>query len=554
MTFVKQYKAVSPTETVQRIKRLLSDVGIGVKEEIRSLKNLVYSARVSITNGRIANLNLGTNGKGLTEEYAVASAYAELMERLQTRMLYADMLMLPPAVTKKFLGKSFFRYAPEEVSSKADWSFFPKQGDETKLCVGRTAYAEMVSLRSGKAEMVPLELMRYMTGSTGACAGNIREEAIVQGICEILERHALQKVFSATGGVPTVSTATLRGLSAWNRLCELAQEQGLKFSVKDCSFDTGMPILGLLVWNDKSYQFKLGVATSPDVALSRCFTEMFQGCIGNEHLLPRRQDLMVASPLNFRRAMINGSGHLPVGIFVKVDGGTLDNFHPFESKDIFGDYEVLTNALMSAGYDIYIRDCSFLGFPSYYIYIPGLSDIYPQLLDFQKRLDGCMRMIHRANEPRFPRYNYAYNSKWYPSALYLLAVALRRKDYRSAKKFYVSLLGQQLPRTPYNEAIMEFLRLRADSMCFGSVKKEISKHWGEQIAEKVLSEFGPNADISAIFRLPTCFKCTDCPTRSKCALDDLSKLDAVIRRKNCEFSRLRTRRRTANHPKAKGNN
>ena len=556
MTFAKQYKAVSPTATVQRIKRLLSDVGVKVKEETRSLKDLVYSTRITITNGRIEGLGLGSNGKGVSPEYALASGYAELMERLQTRLLYDDMLMLPPSATKKFLGESFFRCAPEEALRKADWSFFPKQEKAVNnLHVGRTAYANMLAMRTGRMEMVPLELMRYMTGSTGACAGNTREEALVQGMCEILERHALQKVFTTeVKGIPTIPLKEFGQSPVLDRLVDLAQEQGLKFAAKDCSFGTGMPILGLLVWNDVSYQFRIGVASSPDVALSRCFTEIFQGYTGNECLLPKDPKLMVSTPDNFQHAKVNGTGHLPIEIFTELNGGTLDNFHPFEGTDIAGDYEVLTNALLSAGYDIYIRDCSFLGFPSYYIYIPGLSDIYPQLLDFQRRIDGCMRAIHRANTRFLPAYNSAYLPWKYPLALFAFAESARKRDYVSAQRHFSTLLGRQLPKTAYNEAVMEFISLRANSKRLGFIKKEIGKHWGEQIAEKILSEFGPNADISAIFRLPTCFKCADCPTQSRCALDDLSKLDAVIRRKNCEFSRLMTRRRTANQSKTKGKN
>ena len=192
MTFAKQYKATSPMATVQRIKGLLSSAGIRVKEETLTLKGLVYSVRITITNGRIEGLGLGSNGKGVSPEYALASGYAELMERLQTRLLYDDMLMLPPSATKKFLGESFFRCAPEEVLRKADWSFFPKQGDGVdNLHVGRTAYANMLAVRTGKTEMVPLELMRYMAGSTGACAGNTREEAIVHEVHQGRPRRLL---------------------------------------------------------------------------------------------------------------------------------------------------------------------------------------------------------------------------------------------------------------------------------------------------------------------------------------------------------------------------
>lgn len=533
---LKQYKAVSPEVTIRRIKRLLKDVGINVREETRTLKGLVFSARITITNGRIAGLDLGSNGKGMTCEYALASGYAELMERLQTRFLYDDLLMLPPSAVKNFLGTSFYRCAPDEVMRKPEWCFFPKLGIDAMLRVGRVAHAKMVSLRSGEAVQVPMELMRYMTGSTGACAGNTRAEAIVQGVCEIVERHALQRVFLEAGeGIPTIPTNLLNGLPALKLLCKLAREQGLSFSIKDCSFGTGMPVLGLLIWNDTSYQFKLGVATSPDAALSRCLTEIFQGYEGNECLLPKDPDVMTASPENFQHAKINGTGHFPMGIFAEQGEASLDSFKPFEKTDIEGDYNVLTEMLLSAGYEVYVRDCSFLGFPSYYIYIPGLSDIYPQLLDFQGRIDMCMRLTRRAKSQRYPSYNVAYSPTRYPFALYAFAVSLKRKDYISAQRHFEKLLGRQLPRTPYNEAIREFLSLRVNNMKIGWIRTELTERYGELIATKILGEFGPNANTAGIFKLPTCFNCSRCPTEATCALNDIAKIDVMLQDRYREY-------------------
>ena len=533
--FCKQYKATSPEETIQSIKRLLGNIGIQVKEETKSLKGLVYSVRITVSNGRISGLDLGSNGKGLTPEYALASAYAELMERLQTRLLYDDLLMLPPSATNKFFGKSFFRCAPDEVLRLPEWRFFPKQGEAiVKLHAGRIASAKMFSLRAEKAEMTPIELMRYMTGSTGACAGNTKEEAIVQGICEILERHALQKVFMpGMNGLPTVPTYMLRKLNAWEKMCELGRLQEVEFAVKDCSFGTGMPVLGLLVWNDKSYIFKLGAATSPDVALARCFTEIYQGYTDNGCLLPKNPDLMVASPTNYQRAKINGTGHFPKSIFAGQDLGTLDNFQPFEGKDINGDYFFLTKALLSARYEIYIQDCSFLGFPSYYIYIPGLSDIYPQLLDFQKRIDRCMQFTRQTGKPTLPPYNSAY--KRYPFPLYAFAVSVKKKDYTSALKYFKSLIGTQIPRTPYYNAVMDFIQMRNEGMRLGKIIATIGKKYEKQVSQKVLAEFRRNADIDKTFQLPTCFKCANCPTQTKCALCDLAKLDDIIRGKQRNY-------------------
>lgn len=526
---LKQYKAVPPEVTIQRIKRLLKDAGISVREETRTLKNLVFSARITITNGRIAGLDLGSNGKGVTIEYALASGYAELMERLQTRFLYDDLLMLPPSAVKKFWGTSFFRCAPDEVMRKPEWCFFPKLGIDVRLRVGRVAHAEMMSLRSGEAVLVPLELMRYMTGSTGACAGNTRAEAIVQGICEIVERHALQRVFLDKGeNLPTISTDHLNGFPALRRLRELANEQGLKFSIKDCSFGTGMPVLGLLIWNEASYQFKLGVATSPDAALSRCFTEIFQGHEGNGCLLPKDPCKMVASRENYQKAKIDGTGHFPVGVLADRGESNLKNFLPFEKTDIEGDYRVLTGALLSAGYDVYIRDCSYLGFPAYYIYVPGLSDVYPQLMDYQRRIDRCVQLTRHAKSPRIPTYNAAYSPSRYPSALYSFAISLKRKDYAKAERCFDSLLGRQLPKTPYNEAILEFVRLRAAGGRIEKIATRLKEHYGELITTKILIEFGPNADTSAVFKLPICFNCSRCPTKSTCALIDLAKIDKAV--------------------------
>lgn len=537
MDFQKQYKEVSPTSTVCRIRQLLKDAGINVKVKTSSLKKLVYSVRITVLNGRIADLDIGSNGKGLTPEYALASAYAELMERLQTRMLYDEMLMLPPSAIKKFMGASFFRCTPDEVLRKSEWSFFPKQGVlKERLRAGRTAHAEMFSLRSGKKEIVPLELMRYMTGSTGACAGNTKEEAIVQGICEILERHALQRVFLSQGkDMPTIPVETFGESPVLRRLNELAREQELKFMVKDCSFGMMMPILGLLVWNDTSYQFKLGVATSPEVALSRCFTEIYQGRTDNSCLLTKDQKLMVATSKNYLRAKINGTGHFPKSIFNKWREGKLDNFRAFEGTDVKGDYRVLTNMLLNAGYEIYILDCSFFVFPSYYVYIPGLSDIYPKLLDFQKRIDGFMSLSHKVRGTRYAPYNPVYLPQKYPHALYAFAVNLRKKDYTTALKCYESILGFQLPKTQYSEAIYKFVQLQSAGKRMSLVRAELKYLFGKQIADGVVAELGSSLKIVKTFKLPTCFNCTKCPTQSKCALCDLSKLDEVIRRKQCEY-------------------
>ena len=73
-----------PTETIKRIRDCLVKIGIKVKiVECISYKDKWYSTRLEID----GIPGVGVNGKGITEEYALASAYGELMERLQSGFL-----------------------------------------------------------------------------------------------------------------------------------------------------------------------------------------------------------------------------------------------------------------------------------------------------------------------------------------------------------------------------------------------------------------------------------------------------------------------------------
>lgn len=99
----KKYKATNPVSTVTRIKGILGKLGILTSESyVESPK--FYSCRITVGNGKIRDLNIGTNGKGSTFEYSLASGYAEFMERLQNNML----LFARRFATEEFLnsGKS----------------------------------------------------------------------------------------------------------------------------------------------------------------------------------------------------------------------------------------------------------------------------------------------------------------------------------------------------------------------------------------------------------------------------------------------------------------
>lgn len=85
----EQYKADSPYNTISRIRDIIKKLEIFVTEQdFYSFDNNIFSCRTIIDNVGFRKHNLGTNGKGLSAEFALASSYGELMERLQAGFLF----------------------------------------------------------------------------------------------------------------------------------------------------------------------------------------------------------------------------------------------------------------------------------------------------------------------------------------------------------------------------------------------------------------------------------------------------------------------------------
>lgn len=176
-------KDVTPRETIERIERILREMGLAytIISETNNC-DMFFSVRVEIRdNGCI----IGTNGKGMTRELALASGLAELMERLQSRngmkFWYS---------TKDYPEKAFVHeYVSETVldeSIKRDFDDF----SNSKLYRYRIDYTDV---KSNSIVSVPNRLVNLVCGSNGLCAGNSKAEAIVQGVSEVFERY-VQKI------------------------------------------------------------------------------------------------------------------------------------------------------------------------------------------------------------------------------------------------------------------------------------------------------------------------------------------------------------------------
>ncbi|MDR2410930.1 MAG: hypothetical protein LBE13_22850 [Bacteroidales bacterium] len=106
MKLIKPYKEEKPSLTVNKIRSILTDIGIFVTESCANNGGF-YSCRIEISNDELKEYHIGTNGKGVSMEFAYDSAYAEFMERLQNNVLISNTYFFSKYFSKEC---SFNRY------------------------------------------------------------------------------------------------------------------------------------------------------------------------------------------------------------------------------------------------------------------------------------------------------------------------------------------------------------------------------------------------------------------------------------------------------------
>ena len=206
-----KHKDADPKDTVQRIKEILGQMGIEPSVKLLKNTNGIYSAF-------LADRKHGwhVNGKGTSEEYCMASAYGEAMERLQAYFMY-DCLD-----ESESEPENAFRIYPDEkiyktIQCKNDYPVIYEnlrsvyaleqkkesgeiQDDELDkfLCsyfMQETVLTPYYSLLEDKVTYLPEQMISALCGSNGLSAGNTPCEALNQGISELLERHVKEQIF-----------------------------------------------------------------------------------------------------------------------------------------------------------------------------------------------------------------------------------------------------------------------------------------------------------------------------------------------------------------------
>ncbi len=277
-----QDKIISPEETVKRFKEKLSRLNLDILEKAVRIDKGRLDIPVFISScGQYAREITGTRkqmGKGATPRQAEASAVMELAERFSFFSFCKNQNNFFVDQFKNIQG----RVIPFDMIAKS------VHDTSNELDIARGIFENLhfkwtaaYNLTRGEEILIPFDWFYAINEFNGPSAGNCKEEAIIQGICEIVERHVSSLISQQRMKVPHIATTSITEPRVIDMLQKYTKT-GISLFLSNFSLDMGIPTVGVLAYDPSTYPEKseivwtAGTAPDPQKALSRALTEIAQ--------------------------------------------------------------------------------------------------------------------------------------------------------------------------------------------------------------------------------------------------------------------------------------
>ena len=383
------FKDSAPLKTVEKIKGILAENGIKTTEVWHESK-VPYCYSLTV---RVEGLAFSSNGKGLSPEFAIASAYGELMERLQLGFIGQMSTQKDGAFS---MNDSQDITIPTSQLTEGDMDLYQKIADRLYEWNGTKVSAKDIlmqyvddsqtvkvtpffNLTNGQVVYIPAQMRKAAYTSNGCAAGNTMEEAIVQGLSEIVERYFRMQIVKHNICVPDVPEDVLKQFPTAYEIITFIRNQGYKVSVKDCSLGQKFPVACVCFINEKTgcYHTHFGAYPNFEIAITRAITETFQGRDVNSFAFFKDflYDTDGKSYIhNLSTELTYGCAKRMPDFFIgtnKLEYNASVGFTGKNNKELLKE---CVEFFAEQGYPILVRDASCLGFPTCQIIIPGYSE------------------------------------------------------------------------------------------------------------------------------------------------------------------------------------
>ncbi len=277
-----QDKIVTPEETVRRFKERLKAVDLDILEETVRIDNGRLDIPVFFSLcGRDAEEVIGTKkqmGKGGTPQQSEASAVMELAERFSFFSFCKDQknFFVEEYQNIKDRALSF-----EEIAKSVHDDLQDLDKAREIFSRLRLKWAWAYNMTREEEVLVPFNWFFAINEFNGPSAGNCVEEAALQGICELVERHVSSIISRKRLRTPAIDLYSVTDPLVLEMIGKY-QKVGVRLFASDFSLDTGIPSVGVLAYDPSTFPEKseivwtAGTTPDPQKALSRALTEVAQ--------------------------------------------------------------------------------------------------------------------------------------------------------------------------------------------------------------------------------------------------------------------------------------
>jgi ribosomal protein S12 methylthiotransferase accessory factor len=362
-----QDKLLTPEDTIRRVRDRLSRLDLKLLQETLRIDSgrldiPVYLSILGVDARRVVPTHKQM-GKGATPVQAEASALMELVERFSF-FSYLDAGPLDfgcprdlagRALPFGFLARSLFDTSTEAAAAARlyeDWPLY---------------FVPATNLTRDEAVFLPIHWFYLIEEYNGPAAGNCLEEAVLQGLGEVVERHVGSVITHERRPTPAIDPDSVTDPVARELLAKF-RSNGIVVHLRDFSLDTGIPTVAALAYDpstfpaDSEIVFAAGTTTDPAKSLVRALTEVAQ-LAGDFH---RRTSYRPTLP---KYETLEDAAYLMApGPVVPLD--SLPNLSRPNLKD---EIRLCLEALSSLGLEVLVVNTTHpaLDLPAVYVLIPG---------------------------------------------------------------------------------------------------------------------------------------------------------------------------------------
>ena len=459
-----QDKAITPEETIARFYKKIEQFDCKILSEVKRIDNgrLDIPVYFSVCTEE-ARAMTGTKkqmGKGASPIQSKASACMELAERFSFFSFKSS--------ESNFI-RGDYKSLREQNYPVLDISYLLKSVDDDtmssemleKLLEGiPMQWTWATNINKTQQVLIPFSWFYAINEFNGPSAGNTVEEAALQGLSEIVERHVCSKINHFKLETPLIDQKSITDPVA----CELLEKfnkHDIELYLNDFSLDTGVCTVGALAVDRSTFPelseivFTAGTTPGPDKAIIRAITEVAQ-LAGDFNSGSNYVASGLPKPLSMEE----------VSYITQSSGSTTTSQMPeLSDNDIKVEIENCTEALSRIGFEVFMINVTHpeLQIPALYTIIPGAhfrersvrqdaglfaAKLLNELVDdsdfLEQKLDQMEKLNPNSYYLAFYRGISFFNTGDYDQAITQFDIALDRDPENEDLPYILSYKGHSL--------------------------------------------------------------------------------------------------------------